>query len=92
MIISVYHCIRNLQFSFSIEIVAMDCTWSDWGDWTECSTTCDIGLRQRNRTKEVAEIGGGTCNGQSIESALCNEKDCGNIFIQYDILNSIISV
>ena len=74
-------CIRNLESLFSIKIVDLDCTWGDWGDWTKCSATCDTGLRQRSRNKEVVEIGGGTCNGQSIESTLCEEKDCGNIFI-----------
>ena len=49
----------------------------EWGEWTECSATCDTGLRQRNRIKEVAETEGGTCSGQPIESALCKEKSCG---------------
>ena len=51
----------------------------DWGEWTPCSATCDTGLRQRNRIKEVAETGGGTCTGQPIESELCKENDCGKI-------------
>ena len=51
----------------------------DWGEWTTCSATCDTGLKQRNRIKEVAETGGGTCTGGPIESKLCNEKDCGII-------------
>ena len=81
MIISAYHCKRNLELSFSIKVLPRDCTWSNWGDWTECSATCDTGLRKRNRTKDVAEIGGGTCNGQSMESELCKGNDCGNILV-----------
>ena len=59
----------------------------DWGEWSQCSATCDTGLRQRKRTKEITELGGVTCTGQPIESELCKEKDCNKIFLHIILKN-----
>uniref|UniRef100_A0A914ULY7 Uncharacterized protein n=1 Tax=Plectus sambesii TaxID=2011161 RepID=A0A914ULY7_9BILA len=46
--------------------------WSNWGEWTECSTTCGFGLHKRNRTCE----GGSPCFGLPEELKGCSNKPC----------------
>merc|ERR1712113_922094 len=54
-----------------------DCTWGDWGAWSQCSKTCGQGgTRSKSRVKTIAEIGGGSCNGQPNETENCNESSC----------------
>lgn len=60
----------------SIQFSARDCEWAGWSEWTSCSTTCDNGIRERNREKLVVEVGGGTCSGQRTESESCKLRDC----------------
>jgi len=57
-------------------VVARDCLWAEWTEWTQCSTTCDNGIRERSRSKLVQETGGGICLGQATESESCKIKDC----------------
>ena len=62
-----------------IYFIDIDCFWMPWGEWTQCSAACGTGNRQRNRTKEVAELGKGICTGEPIESESCEGKECGKM-------------
>lgn len=39
----------------------VDCEWDDWGEWSDCSQDCNMGVRVRYREKTTFERLGGTC-------------------------------
>jgi hypothetical protein len=62
--------------------VRQDCRWSDWDDWSSCSTSCGIGTRARSRTiAQEAKTGGLACVGSFNETGSCAAQDqsgCGS--------------
>ena len=45
--------------------------WSEWGQFSACDKTCGGGIQIRHRL-----CGSGTCFGDSLESAACNDHQC----------------
>lgn len=57
---------------------SVDCLFADWGDWSDCSCTCD-GVKRRSRL--IAQFGafdGKWCEGGTKELAPCN-PDAGEM-------------
>ena len=55
----------------------MDCIWSEFGNWSECSKTCGGGERFSTRTiiqQTVQE--GKECKGEEKQVESCNEDPC----------------
>jgi len=53
------------------------CVWSSWEGWSECSTTCEAGSRNRQREIEKEAINNGAeCVGEKEEIEACNEDVC----------------
>ncbi|XP_063407751.1 matrilin-4-like [Mytilus trossulus] len=50
---------------------AVDCSWSDYGPWTDCTKTCSGGTRSRNRT-----CANPVCSGSAIQIEACNTDPC----------------
>ncbi|EYC06441.1 hypothetical protein Y032_0076g1065 [Ancylostoma ceylanicum] len=46
-------------------------TWYDWSEWSECSCTCGIGMKQRRR-----ECMTNNCQGPEYETAPCDMGPC----------------
>lgn len=61
---------------FSMSIV--DGEWSDWGNWSECSTTCGDGEKNRKRlcNNPSPDNGGEFCVGDPFDFKQCNNIDC----------------
>lgn len=56
---------------------AIDCVLSDdWNEWSECSTKCGIGIKERRKTVLVeAENGGKACD-KSVQKVACDGNRC----------------
>uniref|UniRef100_A0A8C5X6K5 Hemicentin-1 n=1 Tax=Malurus cyaneus samueli TaxID=2593467 RepID=A0A8C5X6K5_9PASS len=56
----------------------VDGSWSEWGLWEECSKSCGQGNRTRSRTcsNPPAQHGGKPCEGNALESVMCNLRPC----------------
>ena len=68
-----------LALKEQIENFVCDCTYSDWGEWSECTKTCgDNG--KMTRTRDVnweAKNGGMECNDEDkTEMSACNVVCC----------------
>ena len=75
----------------------IDCTFTPWSDWTDCSVTCNGGVTIRSRTEDVAaQNGGAECEGPLEQTESCNTDSCTegkSVFSQlrsvYDFLTII---
>uniref|UniRef100_A0A8D2B9D0 Hemicentin-1 n=1 Tax=Sciurus vulgaris TaxID=55149 RepID=A0A8D2B9D0_SCIVU len=56
----------------------VDGHWSEWSLWEECTKNCGRGNRTRTRTcnNPSAQHGGRPCEGNSMETIMCNIKPC----------------
>ncbi|XP_057304151.1 uncharacterized protein LOC130641387 isoform X2 [Hydractinia symbiolongicarpus] len=56
----------------------IDCGWTNWTDWSQCSTTCGEGISERSRspTNPAAGHGGKNCTGESKQTQQCNGPCC----------------
>ena len=69
----VIHFINNL----------VDCEWSDFGEWSECSKSCGGGEKTSNRSVvKSALYGGKECEGKEIQIGSCNDQPCPGINIK----------
>ena len=58
--------------------LAVDGYWLEWGEWSECSSTCDTGIQMRLR-ECVAPVGDGQpCMGDGEESQQCWQQACAS--------------
>ena len=70
--------------------------WSNWSNWTECSATCGVGARSRERHCDNPRLayGGRTCEGIHKDKKSCStgEVCVGRCIIKpcpYDMMNAI---
>lgn len=55
----------------------VDCQYSFWAPWSECSAECGGGTRTRIReVSSFAEFGGRPCTGSQSEDKECNKQEC----------------
>ena len=55
--------------------ISVDCEWDEW-IVGKCSATCGGGTRTNTRTKTVAEMYGGKCEGTTTTTESCNTDAC----------------
>ena len=61
----------------------MNCEWSDFGEWSECSKSCGGGEKSSNRIViKPAQYGGKECEEKDIQTELCNDQPCPGINIK----------
>jgi len=55
----------------------VDCVWSAFGEWSECSQTYRGCIKSRTRSVQTqASNGGKECEGEFTEDEACNEQEC----------------
>eukprot|EP01127_Copromyxa_protea_P010250 TRINITY_DN2485_c0_g1_i1.p1 TRINITY_DN2485_c0_g1~~TRINITY_DN2485_c0_g1_i1.p1 ORF type:complete len:1772 (+),score=339.78 TRINITY_DN2485_c0_g1_i1:19-5334(+) len=54
----------------------VDCVWSAWNAWSECSEECDGGVRTSTRTLLSSAQNGGECTGVATTTSVCNTQEC----------------
>jgi hypothetical protein len=54
----------------------VECEWAPFSAWSDCSVTCGIGTRQRQRARQRANACDGECHGLSTDTASCVLARC----------------
>jgi hypothetical protein len=54
----------------------VDCLLSNWTAWTQCSTSCGMGVQRRYRSVLVPASGGGAQCGETMQEIACNIGAC----------------
>jgi len=67
-----------IQTRMLVFFILVDGGWSQWGEWSSCSTTCDYGVKTRSRscTDPVPQQNGNPCNGSDEDSQQCILSYC----------------
>ena len=57
--------------------LSVDCVWSQWGAWSQCSRSCNVGETVRTRRELVSQQGAGQrCFGDDKDRRSCNTQRC----------------
>ena len=54
-------------------------SWTDWSSWSECSASCNSGLKMRSRECKIDQkftVALDFCNGDALERLPCQSKSC----------------
>ncbi len=55
----------------------VDCVWSNWSQFSECSQTCGTGIKTRTRiVKTLNSFNGVPCDGPASETEYCQLREC----------------
>jgi hypothetical protein len=81
----------TLQRGSGEGVEAADCSVTDWGEWTPCSSSCGGGLRRRERSVAFYPAGAGASCPALIEEEDCNSRSCSS-FVTDTNTTFIISV
>ncbi|XP_037549582.1 adhesion G protein-coupled receptor B2 [Nematolebias whitei] len=57
-------------------ISSVEGQWSEWGDWSRCSVTCNTGTQLRQRRCSASVHGWAECKGPHQESRDCTNPSC----------------
>ena len=58
-------------------LISVNCKWTPFGEWSECSKKCSGGTRQSVRRIAQKSLYGGTdCEGEVARIESCNENPC----------------
>lgn len=67
----------------NVEPCAVDCQYSDWEPWGECSASCGGGIHTAKRNGSEALHGGRECTeGNLSKEDSCNERKCPAVMVE----------
>ena len=52
-----------------------ECSWSQWGDWGQCSESCGNGFMERFRSNTAGQSGKENCIGVPKETKRCQIRN-----------------
>ena len=62
------------------KLLTVDCKWSSYTEWSDCSKSCGGGTKTSNRTILQSPINGGQeCVGTALKTDTCNLDPCPGI-------------
>ena len=63
---------------YNLEVPDVDGGWSDWGLWSDCSSSCGAGTKSRHRSCTApAPVGSGAnCVGEPNSNEVCEKPKC----------------
>ena len=60
-----------------LSLISVNCSWSNWNAWGDCSASCGGGTQLRYRiVEQAAQSGGEICQGSPSESQACGTTEC----------------
>ena len=66
----------QLQFCNDTSGCPVNCTLSEWGPWSACSTTCGNGTQSRSRTVVAPARNGGSCDSTTQSQSCSSTSGC----------------
>ena len=69
---------RNFSFKHFVFLVEVDGGWSNYSNWTGCTSVCGGGTKLRTRSCDnpAPQLGGKGCEGDAVEIKTCNPEPC----------------
>ena len=61
----------------------VNCQWSIWSQYSECTKSCGGGTQFKSRIKIIPESDGGTCLGEYVVTTNCNIQSCQGKLTMY---------
>ena len=70
--------INSLSLLLCAVVIGNPGEWTEWGNWTDCSRSCDWGFRTRQRecVSDLEGVGEPVCADSSVMSQLCRLEPC----------------
>ncbi|XP_078703551.1 SCO-spondin-like [Branchiostoma floridae x Branchiostoma belcheri] len=66
------------RFQCTDQTCDVDCTWNPWSHWSDCTKSCGVGIRTRQRTYQEPQGNSVKCRDMSYntETEACNTEAC----------------
>ena len=69
-----HKCTYNVALTYTYNVIVVDGGWGVWSTWSQCSSTCTGGEKERIKTctNPFPLFGGKNCVGAELDRAPCN--------------------
>ena len=66
----------GVYLSLSLPLALSSCVVTEWGEGEPCSTTCGLGMKQRERMVKMPPSDGSMCKVEVAEVEKCMMPEC----------------
>ena len=71
--------------SYLLGLGIVDCRWSMFSEWSQCSKSCGWGVKKSERKIiQISSHGGKDCEGQATRTEKCNNQPCAGTLNYYE--------